>query len=1096
MNKEKSKFSELGEDWDLRLSIKESLNRLNEEISIDDSQKYKIIQLLNEMFSLFEVVYSKNVGLINICQTMNDEVVHTASQITKNLSDLDESQRELKELNNDYQNILSVASERRDSLIDSKTTVQQFKEQIVDLKKNLNSKRATPESNRKLITDLHNEIKSLKLECQRNQKETKRINIEITENSDNLNNLNKIIQSFNAETENAITLINDYDKEKIELHKMNEETKKEIDEVESENIKIEEIQREENEKLELQREKLNTDAFSKLLTDFNQQILILQEERDDKLQTISKMSKQLKKIKSENLNKEQNRLKILNEIQKRDEQLEPIHQTVDSLKKEREAFFLQYGDMVKKFKTTQNDKNELRIKYKKLQEERFLLNCEFSRNESDRLLKIQKIQQETYDNQMQISYVQRESKKTEEISRQAADTNNDMTNVKRGIFDDRRYAKTINDEIEDKLVQRKFYLSNYLVEKSILDNNNQKIELLNEQIIESRKKGEQQIQMMQAAKHEKETFAKQMETVQKEYDQLSTQFQEITNKVDFLTNRIETLVNQTIKEHFLKSEYNAAISYINKMKKRTEKGIKITKKVIFNLISEQQTLKKIMDQTTLDQLSQKKQLQILKTSQDRIVNQISQKVKETNEKKNEFLSLDQLLKKGHQDYSNILKKIDSLNREFDHYMKKSALLQSKIDHLKELKENKKILENNLMIAKCQSMALFQESKIKINLHRWNELSALDNERMMQIKFHQRLKSKLIEKSEELKKLNDEKNELIEKVKERQKYVERFFKKKVTDLEDEYDDDDDGVNFDVDDFFITKQNKTKSDILLEEIEKAKFELREKSRQILEMREKIELKSQMVIENRESVKGLKKLVNDRKSIEFQLKSDINEFKSKLRNKITTFSEEKNESDEKFLQQIEENKMKAIITVRGGGFKPKPPNNNNQQINAPRSSRRRVRRKESPESPQRWHNEETDESDSLMRKQRKFNGNNGRKPSKNTEEIDLDDQNENDYVVRKRNGRIMKWKKQTDNNNEDKRYNYDALKENVNYHIYFDNNVDADQNSVLRSPSNAQTSRRPNVRELRKKLSRNVAVPETPNSRKQEKKKKKPFKKKKTS
>lgn len=1113
MNKENTKFSDLEDDWNLRHDIKDSLNLLNSEITAEDSHKYKILQFLNEMFSLFDFVYSKNVGLINICRVMNDEVVQTASQIAKNLSDSDETQKELKELNENYQNVLSIATYRRDSMIDSKSEVQDYKDQITELRRNLTSAKATPRSNRKLINDLNSEIKTLKIECQRNLKESNELNIELKEQLENLANTKNVIKSYNEETENSATLLEDLDNEKDELHQMNEETKKEIKEIESENILIEEKQLEEQEKLNLQREKINISDFNKIMNEFQKQILILQEEKDDKLQSISKMSKQLKRLKSENENKNENKLKILVEIQKRDEQLDSVQQTIKSLNREYKGFFPQFDDIVKKFRTLENDKKELRAKYKKLQEDRFNLNVDYSKNENARQIQNRKIDQVITDNRNQTKYFQRETKKTDEILRQALDVNNDMTNIKRGLFEDGRYAKSINDEIEEHQKQKKFYLTNYFVQKAIIDTNKKRDEELKEKINESRRRGEQEVQNMQSAKQEKENYLKKMKEVEKEHDHLSSQLSEVSEQVQNLTRKIDSLINDTVQCHFLMSEYKTAMSYINKMKKRSENGIKITKKVIFNLISEQKTLKKIIDQTKLDELSQKKHLQILKTSHDRIVSQISQKVQLINSKSGEAMSLEQELNKCHKDYEVIQNKINIMNLENEQHLKRNILLTNKFNELKELRKKKQILEDNLIATKSQTNSFYLESQIKIHVHRWYNLMGIESDHLSYIKFHQRLKIELNKKTDELKKLEEEKKELSQKVEERKKYVDRFFQQKAPFLNDQSFLDDSNV-------FITNVNEAKCDFLIYEIDRLRQKLKDKNIEIEEMKDQIISQSHLIVEFREKLNELHKILNDRRSTTYQLKIEINELKKKnfnIENDIDVDAGDvPKESNEIWYQKIEEVKKKTFVKVFGGGFKPTPPSNNqtnNNSNNATvRSSVRKIRkfkRNEDSPSPSNY-NYNVFEDDSNEKKKNNQQHQQHRPFRRKIHKNQQGDggagvEDEKDFVIKKRNGRMIKMKKSNEKNDDvDDLRNSNVIKfTNINFENELNDGDDDDdanggeQKFAPHPPLKSPKMLHLKTNDSRRKLNRNVAVPVTSSMSKVQdkgKKKKKGIKKKK--
>ncbi|OHS99267.1 hypothetical protein TRFO_08523 [Tritrichomonas foetus] len=892
-------------DAQLHAIIRDSINKLNSEVSVDDSA-YPHLSGLNQMYRLFENTYTKNLTLIELCQSMNDDVITQVSQISGSLNESNDSQQLLKNLSSDYEKVLAVATEKRDTILGNRETITSLRNQINDIRKNLELKESDRIAlQKKSMAATQQEITQIKVELVENQKKKEEMEIELREKTDSLNHLNKSIKSLKEEEEISTKLIAELVEKKSEMRKSNIETAETIKDIE------ENMPEQEEEEIR----EIDTDALENILKDLNLKILIYKEEKDDRAKMNYKASKNLKKIQQEIANRKKFTTGIKAEIKKRNSQLESLYQTIDDLEKERRELIPQYKAMAIRFADAREDKDELRARYKELQEKLFHMNYKYAKSDNEKQLAGRKVQHEKIDEQKLSSYAQRESNRAKEISKQAENAMHEIFLTKEKLFDMRVHVQSVSDEADDKSIQRKFFLSNYLVEKEIFQNNTKSCEELNEKLLDIRKKSEEQDKLCQVLREEKNKFKKQMEIVKKEHDQLSTQYFELITQIENMTKKIDVLVEQTISDHFLRAEYKSAMTYLNKMKKRTENGIKVTNKVIFDLQTEKQTLKKIIDQTTLDRLAQLKELSILKSSRDLILNQISSKEKEIEQKNNDILTEGQFLKKRKKDYDTIMDRVYELQNELESGRKRTVLLHAKVERVKDLIENKRRLEGHIMIKQCQSTALFQESQIKVSFHRWHEMSAFDPERLKQIKFFHRLKSEVIEKDEEYKKLAEERDKLKEdfkriKINQMKTVMYNVADRKSLNIKD-LDELNRQLNFAEETFFITKPTKTMREILQDEIAKTKRELNEKNIKINELERMIKERTENVNVCRKSISNVRQSVNQRKSITYKLKAENEEI------------ERNNKMEKLQLFQVREPPEKGVFNkAMGGGFRPRPP------------------------------------------------------------------------------------------------------------------------------------------------------------------------------
>lgn len=1046
LNEQKFNPAEIEEsDGDLKQKIKESMNRLNSEISVDDSTKYKYLQLLNEMNSMFEIVYSKNIGLMNLCSLKNDELLRTVNQIAVSLKSSDQSQLYLKELNVEYQNVLSTATKHRDQLNESKEEIQQLKTKIMELRNELNStKEIPPEDIKKAIAQLNTEIKSLKIQYQRNETIKKGLKGDLLNAQQKFQHEKDIIQAYSEEIENSTELIQEYEESKINMKQTEVDTEKEIGELEVVIKELTEIEQETAQKLENETKSRKFDEFTEFLENFDRKILILQEEQATRFHSIDKLSKVLEKLQKEIITKEERHSKISQEVEQFDSILTSCQDTLNKLNLERKEIVPEYVETMNKFNSLQKEKNEFRTKSKDLNSQLMSQLFLYVKQDNNKNSTSRKVSQATNDHRVQLSILQKEVNKNKNLAYQIKTADAEAITQKKHLFQDGMHAQNVENQIADKQVEIKFYRSNYQIEQSLYKNNMKSIEELNEKLLSIKKKTAENAQMIETVINEKNKYLKQIEVAKEEHEQLEAKYHEISDQVDKLTQKIDQVINDTISDHFMKLENKNAIGYLEKMKKSTEKAIKETDHLIQNLITEKRTLQKISHQTDLDRLAQQKELHILKASQDKLRTQLSEKVREIDNKKEEILLNTQLLQNRKSAFDAIMKQFYEFEDELKQKQEQTFILQSKIEWVKELKVNKTNLENNLMIQHCKITALYNESKIKYHFHRWNELSAFDTDRLKQIQFSHKLKSDLIEKSEELKQLLIERDQLKEKVKQREEYVDRFFKVKNYEIETPPNDDEEIFD---DTFFITKQNKTKSQMLIDEIAKTKEILKEKTNQIEQMKQLIEHQSNSIIQNRQSIDQVKKMVNERRSLCFQLNCEKNDLQSQIEHE-----NEKVKVDPIDLF-LEDRRMKAIINVRGGGFKPRPPQSE-YNLNAPRSARRRKR-------------------------------------GDNEDEIHYNSENENNqtrYVTKKRNGRVLKFIQKNDNEEV-----LPARSNGDNYAFHGGMNCNSEFSTVYQQRT-SQSSRRPDIREFRKKLQRNVSIPETANQKNQNKKKRKFTKKKK--
>ena len=917
-------------DEQIHEEIRSSIEKLNNEISEDDSSYIHLIRL-NKMFQFFESVYTKNLALFDLCKSMNDEIIENASKITKNLNESDQTQSTLKELNDKYQEVLYVATQRNNKYHKNKEKIQNLKEQINELRQKIKG------NEDEILAETLKIVCDAKLEMEKNNSEKEELSLKLKETQENYNSTKNYIQNMRDEIKKSKAFIKELS-EKEKLMKKSRKNEEKIAEEYQEKINSMGIDLQND-----QLHEMNNKNLKEVLMELQNKVLILKEERAEHLKIKMRSDKTLKNIQQEINNRNKFISGITKEIDLREEQLASYYKSLTNLKEEKKEILPQYKEVLKKYNEVRIKKEEMQKQSKELQNDLFKMNHKCTKSENDKNQTNRTVQYENREELKLESFVQKEVKKTNEVAYQGKNITNEMLMAKGKLFVMGGQSKYISDETNAHIVQKKLSLANYVIENDIHRKNIIAIDELNEKILSIKKETEVKDNLCQDLKKEKSEIQKKIKKLAEENEVLLKDNENIIETIDKMTKNINAIVEKTIQEHFLCSECKSAMTYLNIMKDKVEEGVSITNKVIFDLKTEKQTLKKLIDQTILDRQAQLKDFETLKHSKDLIYNQIKLKEKEILEKQKEIELQSRFLENGHSDYDKIMKVFFERKNELEKHQNNTIYLQAKVEHCKDLILEKRRLEEHLTIQKCQTTALYEESRIKVHIHRWHDLYAFNPEYLKQIKFFHRLKNLVLEKSNEYKRLETERDELKEKlnninnIQTRQVIANIHDKDLLAKYQEKMEiqeNEDDGF------FFITKPDKvqTMCDVIQEEIQRTKQELSEKTKMINKLEKIFRDKAKEIDESRKSINSARRSVNMRRSVAYQIKMQNAEFEKKSNKNIIS------EPNEKF---------SCANRVMGGGFKPKPPNNPKNN-NVPRLDFRKINKRNNSFSEDEYDNE----------------------------------------------------------------------------------------------------------------------------------------------
>jgi chromosome segregation ATPase len=203
--------------------------------------------------------------------------------------------------------------------------------------------------------------------------------------------------------------------------------------------------------------------------------------------------------------------------------------------------------------------------------------------------------------------------------------------------------------------------------------------------------------------------------------------------------------------------FQEAVEKNEKEKKELENSCTNLKLSIEKYVENNINLKKMISTAELDYQNQKKEYNIVVREKDFLQQQLIQRNEEINSLYQKIKVLQQELVKMHQQYENKLLEIEKLKSTRDFLLIEYSKTEDIIKNIFDLKVIKIKLEKEVLMAKNKVRSLEDETKKKLNIHRWTKLEYSDPEKYELISQINSLQRRLIAKTEEV----TQKEELIQ-----------------------------------------------------------------------------------------------------------------------------------------------------------------------------------------------------------------------------------------------------------------------------------------------------------------------------------------------
>ncbi|OHS96087.1 hypothetical protein TRFO_37790 [Tritrichomonas foetus] len=877
MNQENEKRPiTLEKEDSLHRKIKSVVTRLNAEISIEDKES-KYLNSLNSMFDMFETIYNKNIYLIDECKHMNGQVIRDAAKVKELLTQSDESQETLQRLKKEYESVTEQAAALRSSENDSRDTIRNLRNKLIEFKKTIEEKeREGIQQQNQQLESLSNEVKQLQEETSKSSKELKKIQNIFQRESTSLNSIVELNKKYSEEYNNNIGQVDKYDDLIEDMRKDNRQTKVDMENSNNESERLKVVLADTSE-YDKEMEKIH--GLEDQLAHLKLQINGLHNQHDNILINCSKKQKELRHIEKDSNVKMEQLKEVQMQYKRRLEQFERYKTTIEDLDRETKTTIPEYKSMVLKYQEVSKAKENLRQKSNELQNKLYEVSLKQSKSEHEKHGKVRMVSTAKLDLTQNQTRKKEEENKTLEVIGQKQTLIYDQITSKQKSCDMKRKMSLITSETEEHLNTRKLALTNYLSVADIANENNAKNDELIMELGKIRKQSETKNQQIEKVKEEKSSLKKQLEMEKSEHDQLNQNYKELVTSIVTMTEKVEELTKKAEHDHFFANEMKVAVGALSEMRQKTIGGMKITEKVINNLQGEEQTLRRIIEQTILDQQKNMKEFEDIRDSRTELQNQIAEKIKQIANQEDEIKTGKALLEKRAKDFNSVMERIDILSKELEDEQNHTHELEKKVEYFNRMKVTLDTLKEHMAIANFRRTALYQESACPRGFHRWHEIEAYDHDRFMNIKLVDHLRDQLHNAHEKYKKLVDKKEKMIQEIE-----TLKVKKEQAMPL-------DEAANF---------------------LEALKEDLKQKERLIRAIKQKLNESQDDIGSTQRGMKNMRQCISQRKEVAFNLKSTLTE---------TSRSARSSRPDTP-TYYITEPPTVATANALGGGFRPHPP------------------------------------------------------------------------------------------------------------------------------------------------------------------------------
>lgn len=768
-------------------------------------------------------------------QQMSNDLIKKAAKVNDLLNQSDESQESLYRLKAEYARATRQAAYLRDAENKSRETIKNLRNELEQFKTNFEEK-AVGGTTEEQIEELKKDIAKLRKDIESSNEEFKELKIKFRSKNRKYEAISELNKKYKEELEQNSNTLEQWEQSIQEMRVNNRQTKKDL---QKEDDETEQLKVTLSDTTEIDKQKEKNNQLQTVLDKLNMEISMLHSQYDKILLKISLKEKELRSALKNNDRSAVIYEEKIAKLNTQEEKYNQLKASLSEVEQDGKKEIPEYKEMLKKYREVTKQKNELRNQSNGLQVKLYELSLKQTKSDGEKYNEVRKVSAAKLD-LTQVQHKKKEEEcKTLEVIGQKQSLIHEQVVSKQHTFNMKKKMDSINTEIEGHLNQRKLANANYMTTAEIVE----KTKLENDRGIEElgsiRKQTEAQSSQIEKVKEERNSLKKQYEMATQDHQQLEAQYKELVDSIASMTERVEEISKETAHDHFFANEMKAAIQSLLEMRTKCTNGINTTSKVINNLQCEEQTLKRIIDQTILDHNGNLKELQSLKESKTDLQNQIAEKTREIAELEDEIKNSKALMDKRARDFDGVMDTIQSLNDELEIENQRTRDLEDKVKYCNELKITYKTLNEHMMIANVRTTALYQESAITRGFHRWLEIEAYDHEQMMNIKLVDHLNDKLNKAHAEHRKLLDKRDEL---------------KKQAESMK------------------ITQTNALPNDETEKCIKALKEDLKQKDKMIKTIKDRIIQTNTDITEAQSGMKVIKKNISDRKEVTFDLMATI--------------------------------------------------------------------------------------------------------------------------------------------------------------------------------------------------------------------------------
>ena len=832
---------------------------------------------MNQMFDFFEAAYNKNVFLLRQVEEMNQMIIHDASQVKDLLSQSDESQNSLVRLRKEYSHAIKQAEELRTRENSARESVKNLRKQLSDVKDKVTKKgKKMSAEDEELLDELNKEVPQLIRENKEHANELSMLQGQYNKEKFEYDKVADLNKRYKEEYDQGIASVEKYDETIVEMAENTKQTRADMAKCNKESDELREIieNRPDNSK---QIEKLK--LLEQELSDLHFQIESLHRQHDKILVKTSQRKKDLRRVQKDNASKEEHLADVKIDHQKREEQYKQYQETVKQLEQENKAEKPNYREAVVKYREIKAQKEKLKANYTDLQKKYYDVSVKFTKSENEKNARLRLITAAKVDLTKQELKKKDEETKTLEVVGQRQSLIYDQVVAKQKSCDMKKQISIIGTETDQHQNARKQAMINYLQIADVASVNRQKNDELTEELRKIRKNTEAEIKKIEKIREERSAIKKQIENAKNEYKQWSHKYDDLIGEIQEMTDRIGELTKMAEHDRFFAREMRVAADSLTEMRENTLNGMKVTEKVINNLTGEENTLKRLIEQTSTDQAKNLKELEELRNSKFELQSQIAEKLREIEAKEHDIKTEEIFLERRAKDFDNVMDQIEQLNQELEKEQKITEELEKKVEYCNFLKISYTALYENMVVTKGQKKLLYQESAYPVGYHRWLEIDSYDHERFMNIKLIGHLKDKLHKLHDKHKKLLEERDKL---------------KKETQSIK-------------------IKDNGMPKEEAEKYIAALKEDLHEKTKLIKAIKQRIDSGDTDIEQTMKDMKRVRQCISQRKGVTFELKTTMVETARSART-------QRSEEGEEPAYYITEPPL--VATALGGGFRPHPP------------------------------------------------------------------------------------------------------------------------------------------------------------------------------